>query len=221
MLTRRTFSLLRRLELIDKITPSYTTTGSRRLIASTSLATMATATTIHLTTPGSTHADPSLITPSSSSKASSLLQHNHDQNHIFFNSEGFHNHIAHHLLAIFALGATPEQIQRGFDDNASYQRPLGKVNEKLVNELLEDDGDVVVKDGAQNQQRGKVEGKWKECLGKHKYFKDFEEYFARRIDEKGWQEVVKENLFAGTERSEDFLVRMYSGEYSHLAEIYY
>lgn len=189
----------------------------RRRLLATMTATTATASAIHLTpsTPGSTHhPDSSTITSSSSSKASSLLQLNHDNNHIFFNPEGFHNHIAHHLLAIFALGATPEQLQQAYDENVGYQRPLGKVDQGLI-EAWVDEEDVGGVDGDQDvtQVKGKVQGKWKECLGKGKYFHDFEEYFQRRIEEKGWREVVREGLFAGTERSEDLLIRMFGGEF--------
>jgi hypothetical protein len=188
-----------------------TTRTPTRLLTSSAM-TAATASAIHLTpdTPGSTHADVSHITDTSSAKASSLLQLNHDQNHIFFNPEGFHNHIAHQLLAMFALGASPEELQRAYDDNSGYQRPLGKVNEANVKAFVdEEDGDSSNGTGA--QVKGQVQGRWKECLGKQKHFHDFEEYFQRRIDEKGWREVVKEALFAGTERSEDLLIRMFGG----------
>jgi hypothetical protein len=191
--------------------PTRTPITPVRLLTSTTM-TAATASAIHLSpdTPGSTHADLSHITDTSSSKASSLLQLNHDQNHIFFNPEGFHNHIAHHLLAIFALGASPEELQRAYDDNSGYQRPLGKVDEANVKAFVdEEDGDSSNGTGA--QVKGQVQGKWKECLGKQKHFHDFEEYFQRRIDEKGWQGVVREALFAGTERSEDLLIRMFGG----------
>ena len=63
------------------------------------------------------------ISEKSAQRASELLQENHEKHHIFFNESGFHNHIAHHLLTVFALNASPEQIQKHYDDNKSYQRP--------------------------------------------------------------------------------------------------
>jgi hypothetical protein len=36
---------------------------------------------------------------------------------------GFHNHLAHHLLAVYALGATPGVLQAAYDEHASYQAP--------------------------------------------------------------------------------------------------
>ena len=38
-------------------------------------------------------------------------------------SQGFHNHLAHHLLAVYALGATSELLQAAYDEHASYQAP--------------------------------------------------------------------------------------------------
>ena len=57
---------------------------------------------------------PQYNTPDKAKTASELLQKNHDSYHMFFNSDGFHNHIAHHLLTAYALAASPEEIQQHF-----------------------------------------------------------------------------------------------------------
>ncbi|RAL66339.1 hypothetical protein DID88_006008 [Monilinia fructigena] len=57
-------------------------------------------------------------------KTSQLLQENHDKHHIFFNASGFHNHIAHHLLTLYSLGASASIIERQYKINAEYQRPV-------------------------------------------------------------------------------------------------
>ena len=72
------------------------------------------------------------ITKEQTKKASELLQKNHDQNHIFFHPEGLHNHIAHHLLAVWALNASSDAIQKSFDVNQSYQKALPAVDEGCV-----------------------------------------------------------------------------------------
>ena len=67
---------------------------------------MATPTKVHL----DTHEQPAFswdLTPASARTTSELLQLNHDHHHIFFNKDGFHNHIAHHLLTTYALNALP------------------------------------------------------------------------------------------------------------------
>ena len=75
------------------------------------------------------------ISSKSSQKASELLSENHNRHHIFFNSEGFHNHIGHHLLTIWALNASPKDLQRGYDTNRSYQRPMPKPDSTKQQEL--------------------------------------------------------------------------------------
>ena len=57
------------------------------------------------------------ITQDQANIASELLQENHERHHIFFNKEGFHNHIAHHLLTIWALKASPDAIRKGYELN--------------------------------------------------------------------------------------------------------
>jgi hypothetical protein len=123
---------------------------------------------------------------------SQLLQENHDRYHMYFNRGGFHNHIAHHLLTIYALGATPEEIQQAFDSNKSYQRPHYPVEQRNVQDMSDPD-------------------KFKEFLGKDQYFHDFEIYFRKEMEEKGWQTVLKEQLFARNEHADRLLTRMYAG----------
>lgn len=156
---------------------------------------MATGSTVSLSpsTAGVHHVAAAGITSESSKKASELLQQNHDSNHVFFNASGFHNHIAHHLLAIFALGATPDQLQRAFDVNQDYQRAHYPVNERNVADLSSDPA------------------RFNDCLGKDKYYHDFEEFFRREIDDKGYQSVVREYLLKGDERANDLLWRLYGG----------
>ena len=113
---------------------------------------------------------------------------------MYFNDDGFHNHIAHHLLTILALGATPEEIQRGFDNNNNYQRPAKPLKERNVEDMSDKE-------------------KFRKFLGKQQYFHDFTTYFAQEIDKKGWQATLKEHLFAGDEHAETLLKRMFSGFY--------
>ena len=124
---------------------------------------------------------------------SQLLQENHDKYHIFFNAKGFHNHIAHHLLTLYALGAKPEELRQAFDDHKTSQRSHYPVVKSNVDAMADPD-------------------KFKDFLGKEEYFQDFEEFFRRQIEEKGWEEVVNEHMFARTEHAERILVRMFGGK---------
>ncbi|KAF2803118.1 uncharacterized protein BDZ99DRAFT_427605 [Mytilinidion resinicola] len=132
------------------------------------------------------------ITAESAEAASKLLQENHDQHHIFFNESGYHNHIAHHLLTIFALGASPSTLKKQYDANKSYQRPVVALERSVIDDMHDPD-------------------RFKSYLGKEKYYRDFLVFFEKEIEQKGWENVLNEYVFAGDERAEDLLVRMYAG----------
>jgi hypothetical protein len=108
------------------------------------------------------------------------------------------DHIVHHLLTLWALGATPSEIQAEYDLNKSYQlltpRNAASVSVKLK------DLDF-----------------FNECLGNPKFYGDFLKFFQDEIAEKGVPDVVNEYVFKGDERADSVLVRMHSGE--HLQSI--
>lgn len=66
------------------------------------------------------------VWPGNSQESTTVLQkclkENHEKFHIFFNDQGFHNHTSHHLLAIWALGASGPVIEAAYKVNTDYQR---------------------------------------------------------------------------------------------------
>ncbi|KAL2394054.1 Baeyer-Villiger monooxygenase dmxR6 [Exophiala dermatitidis] len=132
------------------------------------------------------------IKAESSNIGSRLLQENHDKYHMYFNRSGFHNHIAHHLLTIYALGATPEEIQQAFDNNKTYQRPQYPVEKQNVQTMSDPE-------------------QFRKFLGKEQYFHDFEIFFRQEIEHKGWEAVLNEHVFAKTEHADRMLGRMFAG----------
>jgi Questin oxidase-like len=153
---------------------------------------MATASHIELTTNDTGIFRGPVLNTESAKTASHYLQENHDKFHLFFNSEGFHNHIVHHLLSIYALGATEQDIRKAFDGNKHYQRPQYPVEGKVVQDMS---------DRAQ----------FAKYLGQEKYTNDYIVYFQKEIEAKGWETVLNEHLFSGDEHAETLLVRMYAG----------
>ncbi|USP73007.1 hypothetical protein yc1106_00281 [Curvularia clavata] len=155
---------------------------------------MATASRVHLTPSLAPQLSYSVetITPESAEKTSRLLQLNHEQHHVYFNHEGFHNHIVHHLLTLFALGAPPSQLQKAYDINAPYQRPAEPISPSIITSLHDPSS-------------------FRSHLGKEKHYHSFLVFFQQEIDAKGWEQVLQEYLFSGTEVAEDLLVRMYAG----------
>ncbi|EXK26256.1 hypothetical protein FOMG_17158 [Fusarium oxysporum f. sp. melonis 26406] len=139
---------------------------------------------------------PVFYVPGISSEAaditSKLLQENHEKHHIFFNHAEFHNHIAHHLLSLFALNATPTELRQGWDDNRFYQRSPIPLKQSIVTNMHNPE-------------------KYKTYLGSEEYYHDFLVFFKEEISQKGWQEVLNEYIFNGDERADDMLVRMFGG----------
>ncbi|KAL1974800.1 hypothetical protein VTN31DRAFT_5004 [Thermomyces dupontii] len=123
---------------------------------------------------------------------SELLQRDMESHHIFFNEKGFHNHIVHHLLTLFSLGAAPEALQDAYQRGNSYQRPVQPTDRDIVQELLE-------------------KKQFKQYLGKEEHYPNFLSYFQREIGAKGVQSVVNEHLFAGDDHADDLLIRMFAG----------
>ncbi len=124
--------------------------------------------------------------------ANHLLQVNHDEWHIMWNSpRGLHNHQVHYLLTEVALGASPEQIQQAFENNKNYQRPI---------EAGDESGQLEIN-----------ENNFSSALGYHEYYRAWLAYFQEEIEKKGWQDVLKEYLFSRTARADDMLGRMFEG----------
>jgi hypothetical protein len=134
------------------------------------------------------------VSTQSIEEAKQQLQKNHDTYHMFFRDKAGHNHIAHSLLTQLALGATPEDLQRAYDDGTDIQRPIPKVNEKLVEELTDDE-------------------KLYEKLETITEYTTFLEFFQQQIDKDGYKDVVNKYLFSRTKLAETLLARMYEGAY--------
>ncbi|KAH8908431.1 HypA protein [Coniochaeta sp. PMI_546] len=131
-------------------------------------------------------------TEEASKKVSELLQKDLEEHHVFFNQDGFHNHISHHLLALYGTGAGPQHLQKGYDGNAGYQRRTLPVHEPVVTELKS-------WDHAKNY------------LGKEKYYPDFLRFFQGEIERTSWQEVMNEYVFKGDEAADALFSRLFAG----------
>ncbi|KAH6648997.1 hypothetical protein BKA67DRAFT_661928 [Truncatella angustata] len=139
-------------------------------------------------------------------KATELLQKDIEKHHVFFNRDGFHNHISHQILALYGTGASAEDLARGYKENESYQRPALKAHSQALIEELRD---------------------WdraKQKLGKEQYYTDWLHFFQHETEHLGsWQKVLAEYMFkpGGDPRSEDMLVRMFAGFMHPLIQLMY
>ncbi|KAL3456412.1 hypothetical protein BJX64DRAFT_270706 [Aspergillus heterothallicus] len=153
---------------------------------------MATARNIQLSPLNDTGIWSTGVTEESAKMASQVLQEDLEKHHVFFNNMGFHNHIVHHILTIYALGATPADIKAAYQRNASYQRHTMPLDAKVIQSLYEKPA-------------------FKQALGKEKNYPNFLEFFQREIERKGTETVLNEYVFAGDENAESMMARLFGG----------
>lgn len=103
------------------------------------------------------------------------------------------DHILHHLLALYALGGMPEQLDQAYSLAIDSQRPIRPPDARRVSDLADP-------------------FKFRAFLGQGKYYDDYFAFFQNEISAKGLQSTVNEYLFKGDERAEDMLQRFFSGQ---------
>ncbi|KAF3479538.1 uncharacterized protein GIQ15_06514 [Arthroderma uncinatum] len=130
--------------------------------------------------------------PETAEKASEVLQKDYEEHNIYFNDEGFHNHIDHHVLSIFALGASPEDVERSYAIDSKYQRPALPVDESIVKRLSSPD-------------------EFRKLAGKREHYPNFLQFFKQELEAKGVGQVVHDYIFAGGEFADDMLARFFAG----------
>ncbi|KAK7403241.1 hypothetical protein QQX98_011013 [Neonectria punicea] len=136
-------------------------------------------------------------------KVSELLQKDLENHHVFFNVDGFHDHLVHHLLTLYGTGASTQDLQKAWDANTSYQLKATKPREQVVEQLAKD------WDGA------------KEHLGKGRQYSSFLRFFQEEIERIGWKEVFLEYLFKDDERGRDLQSRLFGGLLHPLIQLLY
>ena len=97
-------------------------------------------------------------------------------------------------MTLYALGATPEEIQKGYDHEAAYQRPRPPVDEDVIEAMADKD-------------------KFKSYLGQQPQYPNFLLFFQREIEAKGVKATLEEHLFAETEHAAYMLPRFFTSKY--------
>jgi oxidoreductase AflY len=105
------------------------------------------------------------------------------------------DHIVHHLLSLYAIGASPDQIQNAFKLNTRYQRPAKSPSNPVWMSLSDH----------------KV---FRQHLGKPEFYQEYLKFFQNAIQEHGVETTCNEFLFKGSEGANDMLGRLFSGIFS-------
>ncbi|KAK4233371.1 hypothetical protein C8A03DRAFT_38922 [Achaetomium macrosporum] len=124
---------------------------------------------------------------------SEILRVNHVRYHTLCDDVAFHNETIHHLITLWALGASPAAVQAMYDLNKPYQalinyHPASPVGSKTKNPAF-----------------------FKECIGTLDYFEDSVRFCQDEIAEKGVPAAVNEYLLKGDELTDDILARLHTG----------
>ncbi|KAJ7254757.1 hypothetical protein C8J57DRAFT_1473433 [Mycena rebaudengoi] len=81
--------------------------------------------------------------------------------HVFFNDFGFHNHLSHHLVAAYDLGAPPALMRLIYENTEKILRPMNPTGEEIT------------------------EGNWTTRLGEHKAYGRYFAFFLAQIKNHG------------------------------------
>ncbi|KAM7184193.1 HypA protein [Rhypophila sp. PSN 637] len=158
-------------------------------------------------------------TEEAAEKASSLLQQDLEKHHVFFNEDGFHNHIPHHILALYGTGASASSLQKGYDENTSYQRPAQPPHTEVLTSMF------------QSWEHAKP------FLGNEKHYPDFLRFFQEELAKYGagsngsWEEhMLQKYIFPSTSTTpgqgegnvgDDLFLRLFSGLLHPLIQLMY
>ncbi|KAJ2896171.1 HypA protein [Zalerion maritima] len=139
-------------------------------------------------------------------KVSELLQKDMERHHTFFNASGFHNHIVHHLLALFSTGASVPSLEQAFRENSAYQLPSSQPNPSIVSTLSSSSATQPPT----------------EYLGKGTNYSSLLAYFKSELSRLGSiQKTLEEHVFSGSPRAEDMMLRLHAGVFHPLIHMMY
>nr|GAT48366.1 predicted protein [Mycena chlorophos] len=110
--------------------------------------------------------------PAARSVLLELVQRDAEKHHCFFNDDGFHNHLPHHLVTAYDLGATPALLQAIWDDEAAIERPIGRSGK-----------DVEV-------------GNWTERLGEWSAYGSYLAFFESQVAAHGVEKTLVDYVLA-------------------------
>ncbi|KAI0670778.1 hypothetical protein C8Q78DRAFT_1069524 [Trametes maxima] len=130
-----------------------------------------------------------------------LLEDDREKRHCFTNQLGFHNHLSHHLLAAYDLGAPSAVLQKiynledeGLPWNVDHQEGAGP-------------GEPLAEVTVQN---------WTDWLGDAKHYAGYLRFFTHEIIQRGVGDVLEQYVFApAANGNESFMLLRFIGGALH------
>ncbi|KAJ7739259.1 hypothetical protein DFH07DRAFT_752245 [Mycena maculata] len=119
---------------------------------------------------------PGLIhTPSTQEAAGvleQLLYKDYVSHHCFFNDLGFHNHLPHHLVAAYDMGAPPALLKLIYEELAPTLRPLDRQGDDIT------------------------ESNWTTRLGERQAYGSYLSFFSDQLSKNGTEETMRKYVMA-------------------------
>ncbi|KIJ41069.1 hypothetical protein M422DRAFT_780499 [Sphaerobolus stellatus SS14] len=119
------------------------------------------------------------ITPETKSFTETMLKKDQEEHHCYFRSEGLHNHLSHHLLAAYDLGAPLKLMQAIYDDEAKVQQPI----QPEASNTAPRAGDI-------------TKDNWQKWLGNARAYSAYLQFFSEQIGELGMTKTLEEYVFS-------------------------
>ncbi|KZS96806.1 hypothetical protein SISNIDRAFT_482599 [Sistotremastrum niveocremeum HHB9708] len=128
-----------------------------------------------------------------------LLQQNYEQYHCLFHPIGFHNHLPHHLLTAYDLGASPSLLKAIYENEKLVQRAIdpAKNGSSLTN--VPAPGDVTAET-------------WKQWLGDERAYFAYLHFFSEVVPKCGISVSLEKYIFSSEANSGGacMLLRLFS-----------
>ncbi|KAF8141344.1 hypothetical protein EV363DRAFT_1247962 [Boletus edulis] len=143
--------------------------------------------------------------PQTQTVAESLLEEDRQKHHCFFNPQGFHNHLSHHLLAAYDLGAPATVLQAIYDTKCQIQKPIDGENDTPLEQVK------ITPDN------------FTKYVGDRRYYHAFLTFFTEQIIESGASETIESYVFSAAVNVDgvQMLARFMSGIYHPLIQTAY
>ncbi|KAI5895057.1 uncharacterized protein SCHCODRAFT_02699022 [Schizophyllum commune H4-8] len=116
------------------------------------------------------------VTPSAAKATQENLLADYEKHHCYFNNKGFHNHLSHHLLSAYDLGASASLLQDIYEVESASQRPLVQAPEDKIPPLTEEN--------------------WTSALGQEEAYATYLKFFGEQISLHGAQSTIERYIFS-------------------------
>ncbi|KAF8874746.1 hypothetical protein BD779DRAFT_1702357 [Infundibulicybe gibba] len=147
--------------------------------------------------------------PTASNAIERLLERDRNDHHCRYGAAGYHNHLSHHLLAVYDLGASASLLEVIYQLDAATLLPIDTVDRAngIVKRL-----DISI-----------TESNWTEFLGDDKYYASLLEFFSLQVEARGAGGLLDKFIFSPDANKDgvDMVQRLCAGVFHPLIQVGY